>query len=170
MEAYDTKAMTVAELKITRITPQVGLIDSQVEGLKSLAHEWEPSQEFWTSESCLDTMRSHPGVLSAAAVTIAENRWLGWYLASYQDDQVELLFIFSSKNARGRGLGRLLLNDLIQQAQAKSELTSIFLEVRPSNATAIKLYESVGFVEISRRPQYYSNGEDALVYRLNLTK
>jgi len=43
--------------------------------------------------------------------------------------------------------------------------------VRPSNAAAMSLYESVGFNEIGRRPGYYpaSNGrEDALVMAMEL--
>jgi ribosomal-protein-alanine N-acetyltransferase len=42
----------------------------------------------------------------------------------------------------------------------------VFLEVRPSNATALKLYASVGFERIGVRPSYYQalNGrEDAVI-------
>jgi ribosomal-protein-alanine N-acetyltransferase len=42
----------------------------------------------------------------------------------------------------------------------------MFLEVRPSNPNAIKLYQSLGFNEIGRRKDYYparKGREDALV-------
>jgi ribosomal-protein-alanine N-acetyltransferase len=47
----------------------------------------------------------------------------------------------------------------------------VFLEVRPSNPLAKALYESVGFVEIGRRPRYYparDGREDAVVMVLEL--
>jgi len=47
----------------------------------------------------------------------------------------------------------------------------MFLEVRPSNAPALALYEKAGFATIGRRKGYYpaANGrEDALVMRLPL--
>ncbi|MFC2620031.1 MAG: ribosomal-protein-alanine N-acetyltransferase, partial [Pauljensenia sp.] len=47
----------------------------------------------------------------------------------------------------------------------------IFLDVRPSNAAAISLYESRGFVEIGRRPRYFRNPvEDAVEMRAPLTR
>ena len=47
----------------------------------------------------------------------------------------------------------------------------MFLEVRPSNAAGIGLYERRGFRIIGRRPGYYSAAdgkEDALVMQLDL--
>jgi ribosomal-protein-alanine N-acetyltransferase len=48
-------------------------------------------------------------------------------------------------------------------------VTLAFLEVRPSNAQALKLYESLGFQVIGRRTGYYfDTGEDALVMEARL--
>ena len=54
-----------------------------------------------------------------------------------------------------------------------AEVTEIFLEVRPSNAAAIKLYRKKGFHQIASRPSYYQatdGREDAAVFarKLNL--
>ena len=44
------------------------------------------------------------------------------------------------------------------------DLSFITLEVRPSNAAAIALYEKFGFVEVGRRKNYYEKPkEDALI-------
>lgn len=67
--------------------------------------------------------------------------------------------------AQGSGYGRIMLERLLESARSRGAEV-IFLEVRPSNHTAIKLYRSMGFNEIGTRKDYYParNGrEDALV-------
>lgn len=63
----------------------------------------------------------------------------------------------------GRHLGSYLLVHLLLVA-AELGCTEATLEVRVSNARAIALYRRHGFVEVGRRPHYYSdNDEDALL-------
>ena len=64
---------------------------------------------------------------------------------------------------------------LVNQAVALSRglgMESILLEVRPSNARALEIYERYGFTEIGRRKGYYpaadSTREDAIVMRFGL--
>ena len=64
---------------------------------------------------------------------------------------------------RGRGVGSLLLERLLQEA-ISSEVRLVFLEVRDSNAQARRIYERFGFEVISKRKKYYHD-EDALVMR-----
>lgn len=62
---------------------------------------------------------------------------------------------------RGRGLGEALLLRLLDEAVRRGA-NVMTLEVRVSNALAIKLYEKYGFTVHGVRPRYYSdNGEDA---------
>ena len=71
---------------------------------------------------------------------------------------------------QGRGLGRYLLRALVKQA-GDLRAGRVFLEVRPSNLGAIRLYHSEGFNEIGRRPRYYparDGREDALVMAIEL--
>lgn len=69
---------------------------------------------------------------------------------------------------RRRGIGSLLLDDLIAHARAQG-IQALTLEVRVSNAPAISLYESKGFIAEGRRKRYYSdNNEDALIMWLRL--
>ena len=68
--------------------------------------------------------------------------------------------------AQGRGLGRALLDALVSEA-ARRAATSLLLEVRADNATAIGLYEARGFERLALRRGYYEHdGVDALVMRL----
>ena len=64
---------------------------------------------------------------------------------------------------RGEGIGSDLLH-LLEEHCRLAEITSMTLEVRPSNETAIRLYERHGFKTEGRRKHYYeNNGEDALI-------
>jgi RimJ/RimL family protein N-acetyltransferase len=64
---------------------------------------------------------------------------------------------------RGRGLGTLLLNRLIQWAEQVPRLEKINLSVMATNARAISLYRKCGFQEEGRRPREfrYSDGSYA---------
>jgi ribosomal-protein-alanine N-acetyltransferase len=69
---------------------------------------------------------------------------------------------------RRRGLARRLLSAILEDARRKS-VELVFLEVRPTNAEALGLYESLGFQVIGRRKGYYfDTGEDALVMEARL--
>jgi ribosomal-protein-alanine N-acetyltransferase len=85
-------------------------------------------------------------------------------------DEAHLLNISIAREFQGRGLGRRLLEHLIGVARGHGAHT-MFLEVRPSNKSAIALYESIGFNEFSVRKGYYpgANGrEDAILMGLAL--
>jgi [ribosomal protein S18]-alanine N-acetyltransferase len=52
----------------------------------------------------------------------------------------------------------------------ESGITSVLLEVRPSNTAARRLYEKMGFSEAGRRPAYYREPqEDALLLKISIS-
>ncbi|MBA2711930.1 MAG: ribosomal protein S18-alanine N-acetyltransferase [Rubrobacteraceae bacterium] len=65
---------------------------------------------------------------------------------------------------RRRGQARALIGAALA---AYPNASHVHLEVRPTNAAAIALYESLGFKTTGRRPRYYGD-EDALLMTLNL--
>jgi ribosomal-protein-alanine N-acetyltransferase len=83
-------------------------------------------------------------------------------------DEVEVLSLGVVPRLRGRGLGRWLLRLGLRQAAGRGMRTA-FLEVRPSNEPARRLYAAAGFVQSGRRAAYYREPpEDALVLRCAL--
>lgn len=85
-------------------------------------------------------------------------------------DEAHLLNISIAREFQGRGLGRALLRHMTDAA-ARHGAAMMFLEVRPSNTSAIALYESAGFNEFSVRKGYYPAGngrEDAILMGLAL--
>jgi [ribosomal protein S18]-alanine N-acetyltransferase len=68
---------------------------------------------------------------------------------------------------RCRGVGRRLLSSLVERAGAAG-MGEAFLEVRPSNTAAIRLYLALGFAQVGMRRGYYQvvgGREDAAVLK-----
>ena len=66
------------------------------------------------------------------------------------------------KSEQGKGIGKALLKLLVIEA-LRREAPDVLLEVREDNASAIGLYQSAGFEEISRRKNYYAPGIHAVI-------
>lgn len=82
--------------------------------------------------------------------------------------ELHILKIAVAHKWRGDGVASWLLNECFKQALKKG-VNCAFLEVRPSNHPAIKLYQKLEFQIIGRRPNYYpETREDALVLMKNL--
>ena len=78
-------------------------------------------------------------------------------------DEREILNLAVDPAERRRGVARKLLETELQRPKNRW-----FLEVRASNSSAIKLYESTGFRKAGRRESYYSNpAEPGIVMRFD---
>ncbi|MGR9115743.1 MAG: ribosomal protein S18-alanine N-acetyltransferase [Gammaproteobacteria bacterium] len=98
------------------------------------------------------------------------DRILGYSIVSIAVGEAHILNISVDPAEHGQGIGRKMLENLIEVARSKKAET-IFLEVRPSNSGAIALYQKMGFNEIGVRKDYYpaENGrEDALMLALQI--
>jgi ribosomal-protein-alanine N-acetyltransferase len=106
------------------------------------------------------------GHIRALAALDESGALIGYGLGSIAADEGEILNIAVSKEARGRGTGRRLLDALLEQLrQAGAE--HFYLEVRRSNVAAIALYRAAGFRPLGVRPAYYASPrEDALTMAL----
>ena len=99
-----------------------------------------------------------------------DNIIIGYAVVMLVLDEAHLLNISIAKACQGRGLGRSLLQHLMQIARSHGA-AHVFLEVRPSNQTAIHLYESMGFNEMTVRRGYYpevDGREDAILMGMAL--
>lgn len=96
----------------------------------------------------------------------------GYGIMSYGAGEAHILNICIRNDLRGAGVGRRLMDFLLSRAR-DAEMQDVFLEVRPSNPVAIRMYESLGFAKVGVRKAYYQatgGREDALVYKRVLTK
>jgi ribosomal-protein-alanine N-acetyltransferase len=90
----------------------------------------------------------------------------GFVLARVAAGEAEILTLAVAPSARGKGLGRVLLQAVITRARAMGAQT-MFLEVGADNPAARALYAALGFTKVGDRKGYYQ-GRDALVLRLPL--
>lgn len=74
--------------------------------------------------------------------------------------EARILILAVDERARGQGIGARLVK-LFEERFAHRAIRRINLEVRVSNATAIRLYEKLGFEKRKILPRYYADGEDA---------
>lgn len=90
----------------------------------------------------------------------------GFVIARVAGDEAEILTLAVAPEARGKGLGRALLNAAIVEAQRRGA-GAIFLEVGTDNPAALALYAGLGFANVGSRKGYYG-GRDASLLRLLL--
>ncbi|WP_457673944.1 ribosomal protein S18-alanine N-acetyltransferase [Thiolapillus sp.] len=99
-----------------------------------------------------------------------EQTLVAYTVMSWGAGEAHLLNICVHPDHQGQGLGRQVLEQVVERAREKGA-DSLFLEVRVSNEGARGLYESMGFNEIGQRFDYYpadKGREDALVFALPL--
>jgi ribosomal-protein-alanine N-acetyltransferase len=96
---------------------------------------------------------------------------IAYSVMSIAAGESHLLTIVVAKEEQGKGYGKKILNEMIQQAVIHC-VNTMYLEVRTSNTTAIQLYEQRGFNELGIRSKYYpaeKGREDALILALDLS-
>ena len=91
-----------------------------------------------------------------------DNEIVGYISYSFDEEIAEMLNFCVDGSKQNKGIGTDLLNYTIAEFEALNG-SSIILEVNSVNNKAIKLYEKMGFKQISKRKAYYSDGNDALV-------
>ena len=100
-----------------------------------------------------------------------EKTMLGYALLMRVVDEAHLLNISIAAPHQGQGIGRKLLNRMLEIAHCL-HLKRVILEVRPSNGAAVRLYTKAGFRVLATRRGYYPSGsdrEDAIVMEYCMT-
>lgn len=82
-------------------------------------------------------------------------------------EELRLMNLAVCGSMRRRGIGRALVTEAIRMGLAQAATRAV-LEVRASNEAARALYQRMGFVQTSIRPQYYTNPvEDAVLMAMD---
>lgn len=125
----------------------------------------------WTRGNFSDSLKSGYSAWVLQKKTL-DQRWelIGYALMMLVMDEAHLLNLSIAQPQQKQGWGRILLEHMLVIARSQ-QMATMFLEVRPSNVSAIALYQNIGFNEMSIRRAYYpaTNGrEDAILMGLAL--
>jgi ribosomal-protein-alanine N-acetyltransferase len=96
---------------------------------------------------------------------------IGYGVMSLGAGEAHVLNVCVREQFRNVGFGRRLLEHLLERASAAG-VAEAFLEVRPSNLSAIRLYQHMGFEQIGIRRGYYQapdGREDAIVLKREIS-
>ena len=115
----------------------------------------------WTEGIFLDCLRVH----YSCWVLEQGEKIIGYGIMSVAVGEAHILNVAVSPSCQGQGRGRDMLMHLLSTGRRHGAETA-FLEVRPTNQIAIRLYETAGFHQVGVRRGYYPAGkgrEDAVI-------
>ncbi|MBE2201404.1 MAG: ribosomal protein S18-alanine N-acetyltransferase [Anaerolinea sp.] len=145
---YSLRSMTVDDIDVVRAIDRLSFPTPVKAGL--YVHELTQNK------------MAHYQVLTAPEKIIGYTGF--WMLA----DEAHVITIATHPKWRGRGLGELLLLNLLYLA-GEAGATLATLEVRRSNTVAQALYQKYAFDVVGERPRYYQDtGDDALIMTVML--
>ncbi len=90
------------------------------------------------------------------------DEYIGYIMVYCKNTEAHILNFAIDIPYQHRGYGKKLLKNTLYEVGLK---TAVFLEVRKSNLSAIKLYSDFNFEDIGLREHYYSDGENALIMK-----
>lgn len=134
----------------------------------------------WSKKDYLGELNRTDSVFKIALA--ADEKIIGFALvrllvgAEGQDDSAiiafnssEILNIAVRTSFQNKGVGQIILDATLNELKNKN-ITEIWLEVRASNAKAIKFYQKNDFERQFERKNYYSDpAENACVFRRSIT-
>ncbi|MFB9775865.1 ribosomal protein S18-alanine N-acetyltransferase [Brevibacterium otitidis] len=155
-DAAGTDAAVIRRMRWFDIAP-IAALDADIFGADawSEAYFWSelaaPGRHFIVLDDASKDTATSPGLLGFAGLSVS-------------GPQADILTIASHPDARRQGIGRRLLDALLDYARAH-DVEAVHLDVRADNTAAQAMYESYGFAELDRRPGYYRSA-DAVLMRM----
>ncbi|MFO7594343.1 MAG: ribosomal protein S18-alanine N-acetyltransferase [Pseudomonadota bacterium] len=140
------------------------MLQSDVEAV--MAIEEQVYSHGWTEGIFRDCLRIH----YSCWVMLQNDKLIGYGVLSAAAGEAHILNIAVALEEQGRGYGRSFMHFLLQTA-GRHGADIVFLEVRPSNVAAIRLYDAMGFHQVGVRRDYYpmdSGREDAVIMARSL--
>ena len=119
------------------------------------------SSEHWTLEMVERELKNFLGattwIIEASTVV------LGYCMMRIVSNEANVINMSIKSSRQREGLGSFLLAYVLNQLPINS---SVFLEVKEGNLSAVNLYKRLGFRVINLRRNYYKDGRTALIMHL----
>jgi ribosomal-protein-alanine acetyltransferase len=160
---YDSAKMPAAEIKIRRMDHADILAIVAIEQSVHGAPHWPRS--LYEEALLVGSPRPRLALVASQPVT---GEIAGFVVASLIAPEAEIESIAVAESVQRRGVGRELLQALATELREQA-ISLLHLEVRASNLSAIRFYESENFKQVGVRPRYYTDPEeDAVLMALHL--
>ena len=116
----------------------------------------------WSERSVASEVHNQ---LALWLVALDGNRVAGYVGSQTVIDESDMMNIAVHPDYRRQGIARLLVDHLVEELKKRGS-HCLTLEVRASNDPARRLYDSMGFIQVGLRKNYYRNPkEDACILR-----
>lgn len=99
-----------------------------------------------------------------------KDKVIGYVLTLFRknSDKCRIYSLCVHPDYSGQGLAGLIMGGKLDVLRSLGKFKLARLEVKISNLTAIKIYERLGFTYTKTIKEFYSDGEDALIYHIKL--
>lgn len=122
--------------------------------------------DFWNKDILKQELLNDEHVYLVAKDSVS-NEVLGFAGVQCILDEAELMNIVVKKNKRGLGIGKVLMEKIINICR-ENNMKLLKLEVSEKNLVAINLYKSFNFKQVGVRDKYYNNCDAAILMDLKL--
>lgn len=127
-----------------------------------LAIQQELAFQDWNEKQFLSEI--HASYALCIVFEDSDGKILGYAIFHLMGSDSELLSIATAEACQRKGIGAELLSSGLERLDFSGG-DQIFLEVREGNAKAKMFYEKHGFEAYHTRLKYYSDGENAILYK-----
>ena len=146
------------------LSPEVTIRPMRVTDVAEVVAIERASYQFpWSEGIFRDCLR----VGYVCRVVTLSRQVMAYGVMSFGAGEAHILNLCVDEAQRCRGIGGRLLGALVERAAAAG-MGEAFLEVRPSNSAALRLYLALGFEQVGMRRGYYQAAdgrEDAAVLK-----
>lgn len=145
----------------TRFIEKEKLRQIHAQKLADLCAHWD----FWPLEQTTESLlKQEYQLLVIFDDGDKSQSWQGALLSYHGMDTTDIIYLYVQPKSRGHGLATQLLASLWAMLSKDATMQALFLEVRKSNLSAIRVYRNFGMKQVGERKKYYRDGEDALVF------
>ena len=123
----------------------------------------------WTEQTMREAIEKSQSGEYIALVAELNRTICGFVIAWNVREEGEIATLAVDEPFRGQGIAKHLLEAALHEATRRGAET-MFLEVRPGNVAAQRLYENCGFQKVGLRKNYYRDGDDAVVMKRQMTE
>lgn len=129
----------------------------QLEDLEAVGKIESENLTSWSQSSLRQELAARQGVCLVAKAN--GDSIVGWCACRKIWPEAELLKIAVLVSEKTKGIGSLMLQHLMEEL-LQQKFSTLFLEVRSQNMTALKFYNHHGFAQVGMRRAYYCDPKD----------